>query len=472
MFIVAFLIVLSAGILYALFAPSYKAEMKILVRRGRIDPALTPTQTVSPAFDHDEISEDEMNSEMELVRDDDILREVVLKTGLAEQVSWLSRLRNDTPEVRTQRAVQRLARRLDVLPVRKSRLITVAYSSRDPQLSAAVLQRLADAYIKKHAEMRRPSGQQTFFESQMQQSRRALDAAQRRLMDFTRKHRVVSADLERDLALQKLSEAEAGDLTVRASIAEATERARALESKLHDLPERRVVQVRSTDNQQLQEKLKSKLLELELRRTELLTKFQPSYRLVQEVDNQIRQTKSAIEAENLKPLRDETTEQDPEYQWAHTEALKSGVEVEALQERHAIAQKQISGYREAAQKLGEDAIVQRDLEQNLKAAEDKYLLYVNKREEARIGDSLDENGMLNVTVAEAPHVPALPLWPLWSSTCAALFGATVVSTGLVFATDYFDPSLRSPGDVMQILGTPVLATLPKAALPKRTLRGL
>ena len=461
MFVIVFLLIFIGITGYAILMPSYKAEMKILLRRGRIDPALTPTQTVSPAFDHDEISEEEMNSEMELVRDDDILREVVLGTGLAERHSWLPSLRNDSQELRTQKAVQRLAQKLDVLPVRKSRLITIAYSSGNPELSAAVLQRLADAYIRKHAAMKRPSGQQTFFESQMQQARQALDAAQRRLMDFTRRNRVVSPELERDLALQKLSEAEAGDLGLRASIAEATKRAHTLEAKLHDLPERRVVQVRNTDNQQLQEKLKSKLLELQLRRTELLTKFQPSYRLVQEVEDQIRQTKSAIDAEDLRPLRDETTEQDPEYQWAHSEALKSRVELDALEERHVTELKQIIGYRQTAQKLGENAIVQRDLEQNLKSAEDKYLLYANKREEARIGDALDQNGMLNVTLAEAPHVPVLPVWPLWSSTLVAMFGAMIVSTGCAFVANYLDPSLRGPGDVMQVLGTPVLAALPK-----------
>jgi uncharacterized protein involved in exopolysaccharide biosynthesis len=473
LFMGIFLLIFIGGVAYAILMPSYRAEMKLLVRRGRIDPALTPTQTVSPAFDHEEISEEEMNSEMEFVRDDSILREVVLETGLAEKPLWLSSRRNDAQEARTQMAVQRLAKKLDVLPVRKSRLITIAYSSGNPELSAAVLRRLSDAYIKKHAEMRRPSGQQTFFETQMQQARRALDAAQRRLMDFSRKNGIVSAELERDLMLQKLSEAEAGDLAARASIAEATERTHVLESKLSNLPERRVVQVRNTDNQQLQEKLKSKLLELELRRTELLTKFQPSYRLVQEVEDQIKQTKSAIQAEELKPLRDETTEQDPEYQWAHSEALKSQVELDALEERHVIELKQIFGYRHAAQKLGENAIIQHDLEQNLKAAEDKYLLYVNKREEARIGDSLDQNGMLNVTVAEAPHVPVLPLWPLWSSTFAAMFGAMAVGTGCAFAADYLDPSLRCPEDVMQVLGTPVLAALPKpAAEPKGTLKEL
>ena len=466
-----FLVTFSAGVLYALLAPSYKAEMKILVRRGRIDPALTPTQTASPAFEHDDISEEEMNSEVEMLRDDDILRSVVIASGLAARSSWLSRFRNESREIKIEKAVERLAGTLNVQPVRKSRVITISYSSHEASLSAAVLRELADAYVKKHTEMRRPSGQQTFFESQMKQSRVALDEAQERLMNFSRKRGVVSAELERDLTLQKLSEAESSELGVRASIAEAPERAHILESKLRGLPEKRVVQVRNTDNQQLQEKLKSKLLELELRRTELLTRFQPSYRLVQEVNEQISQAKSAIEAEDLKPLRDETTEQDPEYQWAHSEALKSQVELQSLTKRHGVAQTQIAGYRLAAQRLGESAVIQRDLEQKLKAAEDKYLLYLNKREEARIGDSLDENGILNVAVAEPPHVPELPSWPFWSSTCLAFFGASLFSTSLAFAVDYLDPSLRTPEDVMYVLGTPVLAALPKA-LPKPRLRGL
>ena len=212
--------------------------------------------------------------------------------------------------------------------------------------------------------------------------------------------------------MQKLSEAQSADLGLQASIAEAAERVRSLDSKLRDLPPQRVTQVRNADNPQLQEKLKSKLLELELRRTELLTKFQPSYRLVQELDQQITQAKSAIAAEDLKPLRDELTEQNPDYEWASAERIKAQVEKQALEERHSVARVQVARYQLAAEKLGENAVTQDDLERNLKAAEDKYLLYANKREEARIGDALDDDGILNVAIAERPRVPALPVWPL------------------------------------------------------------
>ena len=463
LWVASFVAVLAAGLVYAIVAPSYKAEMKLLVRRGRIDPAVTPTATAPPLVDQGQISEEELNSEAELLRDQDILRKVVLETGLDERGSWLTRLHSESRDQRVEAAVKRLAKKLDVQPVRKSQLIVVTYQSSDPQMAASVLKNLADAYLAKQAEIQRPNGQQTFFEQQMKQSRRGLEVAEGELAAFTRKKKIVSAALERDLTLQKLSEAQAEDLALQSSIAETAERIRSLERKLQELPQRRIVQVKNADNPQLQEKLKSKLLELQLRRTELLTRFQPSYRLVEEVDKQIAQAKAAIDAEDLKPLRDETTEEDADYAWANSERLKDVVELQALEKKHAVAQAQVGAYRRDAERLGEGVITQTDLESKVKAAEDKYLLYANKREEARIGDALDQTGILNVAMAQEPRVPALPTWPLWTATCLSLAAACVVSSGAAFAADYLDPSFRTPTEVVEILGMPVLAALPARA---------
>jgi len=460
LFLVSFMFVLGAGVLYALLAPSYKSQMKVLVRRGRIDPVASPTETAPPLLAREEITEEELNSEVELLQDQDILRRVVLDVGLATRVSWISHLKRQDPEEQIAYAVKQLAGKLDVQPVRKSHLITVSYKSSDPRLSAAVLKGLADAYLARHISLRRPSGQQTFFEEQMQQSRRALDDAESQLIQFTRTNKVVLATLERDLTLQKLSEAESAGLGLQASLAEAAERVRSLEARLRDLPQRQVAQVRNADNPQLQEKLKSKLLELQLKRTELLTKFQPSYRLVEEIDEQIAQTRAAIAAEDLKPLRDELTESNPEFEWASSERMKALVELQVLLKRQGVLRTQLAAYRQTAEKYGESVLTQGDLERKLKAAEDKYLLYSNKREEARIGDALDENGILNVALAEEPRVPALPTWPLWAASCLSFAGACVFSTGMTFVADYFDPSFRTPDEVFDLLGSPVLASLP------------
>lgn len=466
--ITCFTVFAVTGILYSTLFPSYESQMKVLIRRGRIDPVITPTPSPSPAFEHDEITEEELNSEVELLTDEDILRQVVLATDLAKP-TWKSRLLGETSEQRTQKAVQRLAKQLDIKPIRKSRLIAISYRSSDSARSAAVLQALSRTYLTKHAELHRPRGQQTFFEQQMQQARQELEHAQANLIAFTHNAGVESAGLQRDLTLQKLSEAEANELALISDMAEATERVQSLRTQIRTLTEQRVVQVKHADNPESLGKMKTALLQLQLRRTELLTKFQPSYRLVQEVDEQIAQAKASIEAEELTPLRDETTEQNPEYTWAHSDLLKTEVQLAGLQQKAAMQRRQVEEYRAEAESLGEKAVVQHDLEQNLNSAEEKWLLYSGKREESRIGDALDENGMWNVAIAQEPRAPAVPVWPFWSASCLTLLGAFGLSTGIVFVKDYLDPCFRTPDEVFAALGTPVLASIPAGGTGMTTL---
>ena len=121
---------------------------------------------------------------------------------------------------------------------------------------------------------------------------------------------------------------------------------------LTKLPERTTTQVRIADNPELLKALKSSLLDLQLKRTQLLTKFEPSHRLVQEVDQQIAQTEATITAENALPLRDETTDKNVHYEWAKSELQKAQVELKALQAREAATSAQEAAYQAMAPATG------------------------------------------------------------------------------------------------------------------------
>jgi len=226
-FMATFLAVLGYGML----APSYQAHMNVLVRRGRVDPLVTPAPTPSPMFQRDEITDEELNSQVELLRDDEILRTVVQATAPAGS-PWYERYLGGSEEVRLARSVRRMARRLMVVPIRKTNIIQVDYSSSDPAQAAAVLHSLAHAYLERQQRVRRPSGEYEFFDQQVTQSRRGLLDAEFRLMDFSSDQGVVSAAQERDMALQKLSDAEANDRQTQVTIVETRRRIRDLESKL------------------------------------------------------------------------------------------------------------------------------------------------------------------------------------------------------------------------------------------------
>jgi hypothetical protein len=94
--LISFVITFLAVLLYGLLTPSYQAQMKVLVRRGRIDPVVTSTPTQPPLF-REEVTEEELNSEVELLRDEQI-REHYLWPVIAKEVErayWRTMGRQD-----------------------------------------------------------------------------------------------------------------------------------------------------------------------------------------------------------------------------------------------------------------------------------------------------------------------------------------------------------------------------------------
>jgi polysaccharide biosynthesis protein PslE len=448
------------ALVYALAGATYRAHVRVLVRRGRADPPVAAQENAPPDFSRAEVTEEELNSEVELLKDDDVLRRVVEANDLTAH-DWLRWLRpHEEQAARLERATKKLANRLDVESIKKTNLIAVSYDAADPQVAAHVLQSLASVYLEKHMEVHRPRGQLHFFDQQTGESRRQLEEAKVKLLDFTKSHDVVAAAQQRDLVLQRLNDVEASYRQTQVEMSDTEHRVQELDTQLTKLPERTITQIRTADNPELLRALKASLLDLELKKTQLLTKFEPTHRLVREVEQQILQAKTAIEAENLSPVRDETTDQDANHEWAKGELQKAQVEMKGLEAREATTSAHLAGYRTLARRLGEDAITQDDLASSEKAAQENYLLYVKKREEARMGDALDEGGIVNVAIAEQPVVPALPVWPAGVVVLAGFLAALTSGTGAAFAADYLDPALRTPEEVQACLEIPVLASIP------------
>ncbi len=453
-------LVLAAAILYAFLGASYQANMKVLVRRGRADAPVSAGENAPLDMTRIAITEEELNSEVELLRDDEVLRRVARETGMGAS-DWLSFLRpGGTEAERVERAARRLAKKLHVEPMKKTNLIAVDYAAGDPRFAAKVLRAVATAYLEKHMEVHRPAGEVRFFEQQTGESRRQFEISKKTLLHFTDSHGVVEAAQQRDLALQKLSEVDANLRQTNVDLMETEQRVKDLQDQVAKLPERTTTQIRTADNPELQKALKASLLDLQLKRTQLLTKFEPTHRLVQEVDQQIAQAEAAVAVEKALPLRDETTDKNDHYEWARSELQKAEVQRNALHARAEATSRQEADYRIMAQRMGAAAITQDDLLNTEKAAQENYLLYVKKQEEARMDDALDERGIVNVAIAEQPVVPALPVWSGFMVLTIGLLAAGGAGTGAAFVADYLDPAFRTPEDVLEYLHSPVLASVP------------
>src|SRR6266478_5992241 len=447
--------VLLATMLFVVFSARYESHFKVLLRRGRYDAIVSSQPPSAMDFARPGITEEELNSEVELLRDEDLLKQVVNMSGLVPAGAT-----DFDRATKIESAVRKLSCRLDVEALKKSNLIQVRYRDTDPERAAGILSALSTLYVQKHTNLQRPPGEIQFFNQQSAEYEKRLHRSEAELVRFTRARGVVSAALERDIALQKLGEADAGYRQIDQDRVETERRISSLREQLKSFPSRSVTLKRWADNPEILEKMKTQLLDLQLKRTELLTRFEPSYRLVQEVEREIAETRAEIAGEALTPVRDETTDKDPNYEWARMELEKSQVQWDGLRARQSDASTQVASLRTFAQQMQSDSIDQQDLMRTAKAEEDNYLLYLRKREEARIGDALDAHRILNVAIVEPPVAAALPAHSVLLYFLLAFGLAMAFSIGVGFTAEYFDPTIRTPAEARSLLGVPVLAWLP------------
>lgn len=472
-----FAILVAGTFLAVLLMPrEYEAKMKLLVRRQRVDAAVTPGRD-SAVSAPTEVSEDELNSEVELLKSRDLLERVVVVNGLDKVTSnhfwnrWFSHAAKDAPaqaaggnaaQKKISQAVQDLETKLKVEPLKSTDLIQVTYSSPDPELAARVLHSLGDFYLEKTVAVHRPPGAFEFFQTETQHYDSELQAAQAQLAKFDHDKGVADPEMEKQISLQKMAEFQAALSSTQVSIKETEKRSRAVEEQLATTPAQTVSQIRSSENAGLMQDLKTTLLDLQLKRTELLQKFEPNYRPVQEVQKQIDQTLDAINKAQSSPDREETTDRNPAYEWLRAELTKSNAELATLHARAAETQNVIEQYRRQISTIDADGAAQANLVREVKEAESNDSLYKQKMEEARISDALDRQRIVNVAIAEAATVPALPASSHRLLTLiAGVLLALLLSPGVAFAVDYFDQSLRTPDEVREVLQIPVLAALPE-----------
>lgn len=459
-----FLVVLTGTILVTLLLPNrYDSRMKILVKNQRVDVAITPQATNSlnaPTVDND-VSENQINSEIELLTSKDLLTQVVKDTGLDRNETRL--FGRPAPEAeRVENAVNQLTKDLYITPVRKANVITVAYSSASPQLAAAVLKRLGDLYLEKHLKLNHPTGASDFFKDKAEEYETQLKDSEQKLSSFQQENNLVALSQQKDLTLQKTAEAKTKMLDAEAALNEATNRIARVEQQLDAMPKRIVTQSRQLPNQYSAERLNTMMVELQNKRTQLLTKYRPDDRLVREVDAQIRTTQEALSRAEGKTSIEEATDLNPLRQTLETELSRARLDQAGARARRDTLAVQLQQYDASLKKLEGDTTRHDDLQRQKKEAEDNYQLYAKKREEARIADELDRQKITNVSIAEAATVSQLPSAPNRPvNLMLGLVLAGFLSLGSVFSAEMLSDAVHTPRQLEGLTGAMVLATVPE-----------
>jgi uncharacterized protein involved in exopolysaccharide biosynthesis len=203
-------------------------------------------------------------------------------------------------------------------------------------------------------------------------------------------------------------------------------------------------------------------VELQNRRTQLLTKFRPNDRLVKEVDQQIAQTREALQKASRETSIEQATDLNPLRQTLETELARARVDEAGAKGRHLTLASQVKQYEGQLSRLEGITAEHDDLARKVKQSEENYQLYQKKQEEARIADELDEKKITNVSIAEAPVQPQLPTKPNRPlNLLLGIFLGLLLSGGSVFTVELLRETVNTPRELEALTGAPVLACLPK-----------
>lgn len=455
-------------------SPIYDATAKLMVTSERARITVSPDPKSGPTVDR--VTDQDLNSEVALLQSSALLREVLepyrdqidqeQPTSVVRNVGQLLRYpleiparlyglaHNVTPLTPYERWVQSVAAHVTVTPIKGSNLLAVSFSGSRPEWCAAFINQLATHHVERHARLNQQSEALEFLEGQRQLLGKKLREAEGALADFYDREGMDAATEQRSVLRSRLAKLESTLAKSTTELAEAAARAEFLRHDIQLRSQNAAVepQLAGADPLQL---VRSRILELQLQRSDLLSKFAPASLRVQSVDKQIEEAQRLLATEEAKRggrAGNPTLALD---------LSRTDEQIAAVKARVQALTAQIAEYRGKLDHLDQVAPQLGRLEQEVATAKESFLTYGKKVEEARFSDALDQSRIVNVSIVEPAQIPPAPR-P--SKRPMTLFLGAIMSlcagAGLAVLLDRLDPAVKSADEAERISELTILADIP------------
>ena len=331
--------------------------------------------------------------------------------------------------------VQQYLRLLTVLPVRGTRLVTVSFTSRDPQLATQVANTHVSLFLRRGVERVDQSMEQirTFLQTKLRDLQDRLQGAETKLIKYQSAHKLLPVDLTQGVANERFT-----DLSRRLTASEADKITLDAQYELilrHDYDGLPAVLASP-----LIQKLREDMNKLEVDYALMAKKFRPTYPPLAQLAGQLETARALLRHE--------------------TEKVVAGVEANHLAAAQTVRdlRRTLSAERrvllEHKDTEGELLRLTRDVE-TTRALHDNVLARVKELDVAGGADSS------NMSVAEAAVAPVWPSSP--ATKLALLLGLAtglVLGTGIAFLRDSWQRTVRDVQDVRLVTGLETLAIIP------------
>jgi len=444
--------------------PIYEASGSIAVNKP--DSGLVNFNN-SPTFNLDYYDPTELETEVKILQSDLLALQVVKELGLDRRAEYSGNpaalpssldlapdpLQADS--ARTSALLNGIKGNLKVTLVPNTRIIEVRYRNPDRDLSAKVVTTLMNTYVENNFKARFESTMQAsdWLSKQLVDLQMKVETSQEKLVRYQKEHEILGIDEKQNIITAKLDE-----LNKALTIAES--------DRMDKEAVYRLVQNGDPDavansagslsedtgpgNQSvsvLLETLRTREADLKIQAADLNTQFGPSYPKLAQLNNQIKEVDSQMQAE-LKKVAGKI----------------HGQYLTALQ-RESMLHDALEKQKQEANKLNESAIEYSLLKRDVETNRQLYEGLLQKLKEAGVSAGLRSNNFSVVDVARMPQAPVEPNIPR-NLAFAFMLGLTS-GIGLAFLLEGLDNTVRTTEQAQMISGLAPLGMIPMGSRTTR-----
>ena len=431
-----FLVVVTATILYVIFATRVYTATASLLIDSRPDPVsalLTGGQT-SPAV---------INTQMEIIRSDRVAQRVAQNLKLADtadlKAAWEKGGRSGG--TLQEWLTNFIETGLDAkAAVPGGTVINISYKSADPRFAATVANAYVQAYLETSIELRVDPAKQYsgFFSDQQKAARDALEAAQNKLSAFQKDKQIIGSDDHLDLELSRLNALTQNLVTIQQARVDASTR----QGQIGNASQMAEGLGRGTVSG-----LKAELSTAELKLQELSSHF--GDKNPQVVD--AREAVASLRSKIARATNDVTG--------------AVGIDARVSRQREAEIQSAVDAQRTKVLSMKETrdqaAVLARDVD-NAQRAYDQVFNRVNQT------NLESQNRQSNATVISQASMPIEPSSPkVAASLVIGIVAAVIGGLGMALLIEQFDKRIRTTSDAIDFLGLPVIGIMPSPTMNRR-----
>lgn len=330
---------------------------------------------------------------------------------------------------------------LTIAPIRNSRLVEIKYRSTDPGTAAAMVNALAEAYIRQNAEFRSGTTRdaQTWLAERLDEQRKKVEASEQALQTYRESHETVPSENGQNIVVQRL--ANMNDAVTNAR----TERIQkeALYRQLAGLQENQAaldtfpaILANSFIQQQ-----KVQLAELQREQAQLSERLGDKHPEMVKVMSAIATAQDKLRVEITKV----------------TESVRNEYLAAEAQEKSLSAA--LEGQKGEAMTMNRAGIEYGVLTREAESNRQIYQTLLQRANETGITGELKTN---NVRLIDAAEVPRSAIAGRSTSILTSLAIGLVIACGFVFFLDYLDDRIKNPDDIQSQLGLPFVGMVPSA----------